>query len=169
MNDEQYIAELRKEQAKAKYLSGLDLTSWYLHSTAELDNISLGDIVRRAAAEALVVAMREKASVSFPIEWNFGDNPEDGRGRPAVFDPDVIYFSAPIGFLEYDDAEWSASLRECIESFVSGTSNKGKIAGIHVPSAESLRDHLRAMSDLIDAALKGRDEPQGKSDEQEKT
>lgn len=154
--------------ARAKWLGGLDLTTWGLDATDPLDHISLGDLVRKAATEALRLAMKDKATVSFPIEWSFGNC--DGRNRPPVFDPDVIYFEVPLGFDDLESAEWGASLRECIEQFIDGTSStSGQIADIHVPAAEAMRDHLKAMAGLIDDALKGRAEPAGESDKIEKT
>jgi hypothetical protein len=93
----------------------------------------------------------------WPIEWNFGENPCDGRNGPPIDDPDIYRVE-----FESEDDHFRASLHadvslmESIDNIIFGMTCGGVVADAHRKSMEAIRDHLRKMADKLDAALKVR-------------
>lgn len=88
----------------------------------------------------------------WPIEWNFGDEPNDGGSGPPTEDPDVIYVVCSID--DEDDTKIEIRLSKAVEDMISGGRLKdGSIAEAHRTNTEAIRDHLRRLADRIDDAL----------------
>jgi len=84
-------------------------------------------------------------SVTFPIEWNFGDRPSDGLTGPAVNDPLTIYVTSTA----YGELPAKFSIKDIIDELLlcSGDDNPDIL--------EKLRDAFIGLADDIDAVLKG--------------
>ena len=86
--------------------------------------------------------MISQPSISLPVMWNFGGDPEDGIGGPPVDDPLVIYVGLPLS--GYDDqVTYRSSLQEIVEEIISEDDHS-----ILPPIAKALRD----LADKIDAS-----------------
>lgn len=87
----------------------------------------------------------------FPIEWDFGDHRDDGRGGPVPADPMTIY-ACEANDEDDEDTVWF-SLSDVVRSAIEDTVLDGVIGPDHVPSLVKLRDGLAALAAEIDSHL----------------
>lgn len=134
---------------KALRVDKIDLTDWSLDATDGLREIAL-----RAVAEVLELATKENVHVSFPVEWDFGDEPSDGRNGPPPADAMELRISIPIGGASCEEPEWSVSLRDVVrETIDHHRAGKRRTVSRDCRGMIRMRDGLRALADMIDGAL----------------
>ncbi len=137
---------------KATRLDEIDLSEWTLDTTEAIPELK--KFVLKAAGEVLEIATKERIDVDFPVGWDFGDDPSDGRDGKPPEDPMEMRVKLPIGGQEFEEPEWSFNLREIVEQLID--SHKGGLSGKIDSSSRGvirIRDGLRELADMIDAAL----------------
>jgi len=130
----------------------IDVSTWNLESLEQVEKIieKMKEKFADCVSEAISFATSEKAHAFFPIEWNFGDDPDDGIGGPAVDDPDVMYISLPLGAFEDCSPHWSISLSEIVENMIS---NSYPIGHEDLLILNKMRDHFLLLAKKIEDGI----------------
>lgn len=94
----------------------------FVPTSEPIDLIDFGDCM---GTEELRELLNEyPPRLDFPITFDFGNKPSDGRSGPPVFDPATLYLELP--FAEgYPDGRvnFSCSLEDVIDDFIEGNIN----------------------------------------------
>jgi len=123
---------------------------WNLDTMEEVGDL-FSDLFRRVLEEGLKFAAAEyECEAYFPIEWAFGDDPEDGVGGPSPTDPTTIYVTLPLGVDDDEGPRWKFTLSDLVDDAIRGWQVGEKIGDEHKPNALAIRDSLRALADKID-------------------
>jgi hypothetical protein len=150
---------------KAKKIDQIDLSEWSLEAVDDLAEVrkalfeiagklDVSKVALKAAGEVLDLALKNDVEVSFPAEWDFGDEPCNGRDGPPPGDPMTIRIALPVGGWEDEPPEWECNLRDVIAQAVA--SNMHMVDGHIVKDHRgmvAIRDGLRALAQTIDDAL----------------
>jgi hypothetical protein len=152
---------------KAKKIDQIDLSEWTLDAVDELADarmalleiagkLDVSKVALKAAGEVLDLALKNDVEVSFPAEWDFGDEPCNGRHGPPPGDPMTIRIALPVGGWEDEPPEWECNLRDVIAQAIDSNRNLAgedrKIVKDH-RGMVAIRDGLRALAQMIDDAL----------------
>jgi hypothetical protein len=152
---------------KAKKIDQIDLSEWTLDAVDELADarmalleiagkLDVSKVALKAAGEVLDLALKNDVEVSFPAEWDFGDEPCNGRHGPPPGDPMTIRIALPVGGWEDEPPEWECNLRDVVAQAIDSNRNLAgedrKIVKDH-RGMVAIRDGLRALAQMIDDAL----------------
>lgn len=97
----------------------------------------------------------------FPINWRFGDSPEDGLGGPAPEDPGTLYVCRekdaeedyPDGDFDAPSLVFQTSLNEIVSDTLAGWEGPDRLThDDHLPASDALAAALRVSADRLDAA-----------------
>lgn len=97
--------------------------------------------------------------ISFPIQWNFGDRREDGRGGPAPNDPVMLYVSLPLGGddTKGNNVTFACSLEGVVDDLLDGAASpvSSKVEdGEQRDICARVAARLRELADKLDDACK---------------
>lgn len=137
-------------KARGKHIEstgGFGFDEWGLDSLTQFQ-----DLLSRMIKEGLELAAKEyKCHAWFPIEWT----PDDGLYGSVPEDPTTIYVELPLGEGDCEGPTWAFALSDCVNSVIE-TREAGPGGVIAKKDREPLvllRDDLRRLADVLDAAL----------------
>ncbi len=133
----------------------IDLRGWVM-PVADIFEVPLEKIEREIEKQIVVIleeAMKH-GDITFPIEWNVGENPSDGRKGPPIDDPLLMYVTIPFD-IDGHYPSWSFDLRDAVEMMLGvGADMDGNLEEENaVEVATKVRDGLRLLVERIDEVL----------------
>ena len=104
--------------------------------------------------ETILTEIMEHGDLSFPIEWNRGDTPNDGYKGPAVNDPLLMYLTVPFD-IDGHNPVWSFSLETAVQLMLDcGTGWDMDLEDERaIEIATKVRDGLTSLVHRIDVVL----------------
>lgn len=107
------------------------------------------------ASKAIMKALESDDTYAcLPIEFNYGDDPNDGIGGRPVDDPLTIYIRIPLGEDIIEPVTFSFSLVDCVNELIDGGKDGfGKICDENKEPVRMLRDALIAEANKLDSYL----------------
>jgi hypothetical protein len=96
--------------------------------------------------------------LDFPVGWDFGDDPSDGRSGPPPSDPVTLYLDLPFAESVDERVRYSCSLEDVVDDLIEGHVgwSSGKIEdedGRRICARVAAR--LRELADKLDSACSG--------------
>ncbi len=98
---------------------------------------------------------RKPPRLDFPIAWDFGEHPSDGRSGPPPSDPAMLYLELPFANSDDESVCFSVSLEDVIDDLIDGSmshvSKKVEDAKAQIICAR-LAARLRELANKLDNA-----------------
>src|SRR5215470_12144186 len=122
--------------AQLKQLNETDFLEWHFDLEIEA---GLSNEIAKAVKEAIDNTIKDSPPYAyFPIEWDFGDSPGDGRGGPPVDDALTIDVTMPVA--DDNGVTFRFSMNGLIDDFSegSGRAQGGMIIEYHWRATDKL-------------------------------